>query len=161
MVRWPPLGIASRALIARLVSAASSCAGSATTGQISAASSSETSIRSPSVRPRSLTIPLMRSLMAMRCGCSGCRRAKARRLRVRSAPRCAASRAWRASLLGGAAFLAVEQIVEIAGKLAQGLHFLRLQQLLLALLQGRAGLFPVVLAGPAFVLGGGQGAHDL
>ena len=94
-------------------------------------------------------MPLMRSLMTMRCGCSGCRRAKASRLRVRSAPRCAASRALaRELLLGGAAFLAVDQIVEIAddhqqqvvevvgetaGELAQGLHLLGMTQLVFEL----------------------------
>src|ERR1700733_4054086 len=78
--------MASRALVARLVIAASSCAGSATTGQRSRAGSTVISMSSPSVRAKSLVILATKSLTSIRCGCNGWRRAKVRSRRVRSAP---------------------------------------------------------------------------
>ena len=102
---------------------------------------------SPSVRPSSLTISDTSSLTSTRCGCSGCRRAKASSRRVRSAPRIeAAERLPTSSRSSGAIALLssqqieiadddAEQIVEImrhaAGQIADGLHLLRLAQLFL------------------------------
>ena len=64
IVSFPPSGIASRALIARLMMAFSSWFGSASTGHSRGASTASTSIVSPSVRCSNSDMPGIRRLMS-------------------------------------------------------------------------------------------------
>ncbi len=102
MLRMPPLGMASRPLMARLRIASSNCAGSTRTGQRSAPGCSSTTICSPRVRRSMVAIcgsPWLRSTMA---GCSGWLREKASSRRVSSAPRSAPpSASWMVSRNSG------------------------------------------------------------
>src|SRR5262249_52743354 len=82
-----PAGIASRALIARLTKADSSCVASVSVGHRLAAPIVSTSIFSPSVRRNRADMTETRSLRSMAADCSGCLRANARSLRVSLAPR--------------------------------------------------------------------------
>ena len=143
--------MASRALVARLAITASNCARSICTGQTLGDSDISMAMFSPSVRVSSRTMAPITSLMSARSGCSGWRRAKASRRRVRSAPRSADSSASRtSSSVTGSSGANLAQHVEIAdddrqqvvevvrqsaGKLADRLHLLRLAQLLALLLR--------------------------
>src|SRR6516165_2063566 len=156
MARCPPLGIASRALVARLVIAASSWAGSAIMGETSDDRFSAISIFSPSVRLNSRMIPDTSWFTSTRWGRSGCCLAKASSRRVSAAERGIEHTArqfvslrvvdFKVTKQIGIADDNAQQVVEIvrhpAGETADGIHFLGPMQLLL---QPRAlELFPLL-----------------
>ena len=91
IVRSPPSGMASRALTARLSSAASNCARSTWTGQTSRPASSARVDALAERRASARGGPASDPDVIDRRACSGCRREKARRRWVRSAQRCAPS----------------------------------------------------------------------
>ena len=148
----PPSGIASRALIARLRIASSSWLASIRAGGRPSGISSRNATRGPSERSSRLTMPWISARRSTGTARKSCWRAKASRRWVSDAPRsapCSApstSRCRRGSS-GQALAQQIEiahhrhqQIVEIvrdaAGELADGLHLLRLPQLLLRLFAG-------------------------
>ena len=87
MVRPPPSGMASRALIARFRIANSSWPGSAKAGHRSGASAMRISMSSRRVRQSMRCIESIRRLQLICDGCSICRRLNASSRRVSSAPR--------------------------------------------------------------------------
>src|SRR5438876_206708 len=83
--------MASRALSARLMSAAVNWLGSTSALRRSSCNIDSISICCPSVARNSFAVSTIRALMSVTFGCSGCRRANASSRWVRSAPRQAAS----------------------------------------------------------------------
>src|SRR5580698_8205006 len=129
MVNLPPSGIASRALTARLRIAASSSAGSASTGQTPPAPTISSDTSSPSARRRKSDSPLSRRLTSIAAGLSGCWRANANsrlvKVAARSAP-CIALAMCRLQIADDDGEQVVEVMGDAAGQVADGIESLRL-----------------------------------
>ena len=141
----PPLGMASRALIARLSTAVASWFGSASAVHASSARSGVISMCSPRVGCSSFAASSTSALTSTSSGCSGCLRAKASRCLVRLAPRSAASSislataaSWgsigdgffqNADRAGNHGQDIVEVVRDATGELADRIHLLRMPQL--------------------------------
>src|SRR5215472_2630422 len=141
---WPPSGIASRAFIARLITASSSWAASVSAGHRSGARSYIVLMLVPTVWVRSSAIRRSRPLISTRVTFNGCRLAKARSCPVSFLPRsivpnamstlaCSLSSGWRPLNSSRQPCSTVNKLLKScatpAGQLTQRLHPLRLVQL--------------------------------